>query len=80
MNIKEMCDEINRLGISKELYSVLQGGIPNEKLCLVYDGDWVIYYSERGHKTGEKKFESECEACEVFLHKLKRYARIDLLD
>lgn len=77
MTIDEMCTELDDLGISKDLYSILQGGTPNEKLCLVYENEWKIYYSERGNKTGEKVFQSEEEACEVFLRKLKRYARID---
>ena len=77
MNVKEMRAEIERLGISNDLYSILQGGTPNEKLCLIYDCDWKIYYSEHGLKTGEKAFQSEEEACEVFLRKLRRYARVD---
>ncbi len=35
MKISEMRKEIDNLGISKELYSILQGGTPNEKLCIV---------------------------------------------
>ena len=77
MTIDEMCKELDELGVSKDLYSILQGGTPNEKLCLVYEGEWKMYYSERGNKTAEKVFQSEEEACEVFLRKLKRYARVD---
>ncbi len=77
MKISEMRKEIDNLGISKELYSILQGGTPNEKLCIVYENEWKIYYSERGKKTGEKVFQSEEAACEIFLKKLKRYAGVD---
>lgn len=66
MKISEMRKEIDNLGISKELYSILQGGTPNEKLCIVYENEWKIYYSERGKKTGEKVFQSEEAACEIF--------------
>ncbi len=73
MTINELQVKLDELNISKELYS-LQGGLPNEKLCLVKEDTWKIYYSERGSRTGEKAYESEEEACEVFLRKLKRYA------
>lgn len=77
MKVEEMRQKIDDLNISKDLYSILQGGNPNEKLCLVYEDVWKIYYSERGKRTGEKLYLSEEEACEDFLSKLKRYARVD---
>ena len=73
MNVHELKEKLNELKISNELYS-LQGGLPNEKLCLVKEDNWKIYYSERGNRTGEKEYETEEEACEVFLRKVKRYA------
>lgn len=75
MNINELKNELERLGISKELYS-LQGGNPNEKLCLIHEENWKIYYSERGLRTGEKEYLNENEACEVFLRKVMRYANL----
>lgn len=60
--------------ISGDLYSIMTGGLPNENLCIVKDGKWQVYYSERGNKSGLKIFETETEACEYFLHKIKRYA------
>ncbi|MDO5291795.1 MAG: hypothetical protein Q4F05_03490 [bacterium] len=74
MNVKELENELERLGISKNLYSIMQGGFLNEKLCLVHEDEWKIYYSERGKRTGEKEYSSEAEACETFLRKVKRYA------
>ena len=50
------------------------GGFPNEKLCIVKEESWQVYYSERGHKSGLKIFETEAEACEFFYRKMKRYA------
>ena len=73
MNINELINELERLGISQELYS-LHGGTPNEKLCLIHEKKWIIYYSERGLRTSAKEYASEDEACEVFLRKVKRYA------
>lgn len=76
MKVSELCNELERLGISKELYSIMSGGMPNEKLCLVYENGWKIYYSERGERTGEMSYSNEEEACEVFLRKVKRYSEI----
>ena len=33
-------------------------------------------YSERGRKSGLKVFDTETEACEFFLRKMKRYSTI----
>lgn len=75
MKVDELCNELERLGVSKDLYSIMSGGLPNEKLCLVHEVEWKIYYSERGNKTGEKSYSTEDEACEVFLQKMRRYAK-----
>ena len=74
MKLNELCDELIRLGVSSDLYSIMPNGMPNEKLCLECDGEWKIYYSERGNKTGEMSFLTEEEACETFLQK-KKYAK-----
>lgn len=77
MKVNELCKELEKLRISKELYSIMSGGMPNEKLCLVYEDEWKIYYSERGKRTGEKSYLNEEEACEAFLRKVKRYSEIE---
>ena len=74
MTIIELERELLHLGISSDLYSIMTGGLPNEKVCIVKDDKWQVYYSERGKKSGLKIFETETEACEYFLHKIKRYA------
>ena len=43
--------------------------------CIAKEDKWQVYYSERGSKSGLKLFETESEACEFFLRKMKRYAR-----
>ncbi len=56
-------------GVSKSLYC-LDGGLPNEKLCLDYEGNkWVVYYSERGGRTGLECFINEDDAC-CYIYKL----------
>jgi len=50
----------------------LNGGSPNEALCLedIY-GKWSIYYSEKGLRTEEVSYKSEDEACNAFLIRIK---------
>ncbi|MCL6353691.1 hypothetical protein [Pectobacterium polaris] len=63
MNKKELKDRLIQERFSRFLYS-LDGGFPNEKLCLDYEnGCWVVYYSERGIKAGMISFLTEDEAC-----------------
>ena len=52
----------------------LNGGFPNEALCLnIQGGLWEVYYSEKGLKTSLKQFESEEDACEYFYNLIKVY-------
>ena len=74
MTIIELESTLEQMGVSRDLYSIMIGGLPNEKLCIVREDKWQVYYSERGNKSGLKIFETETEACEYFLRKLKRYA------
>ena len=78
MTIVELEKELNKIGVPKELYSLMIGGFPNEKLCIVKEETWQVYYSERGHKSGLKVFDTETEACEFFLRKMKRYSTIGM--
>lgn len=58
-------------GVSKSLYC-LDGGLPNEKVCLDYEGNkWVVYYSERGCRTGLETFENEDDAC-IYIYGMVR--------
>lgn len=74
MTIIELESELEKLGVPSDLYSIMIGGLPNEKLCIVREDKWKVYYSERGSKNGLKIFETETEACEYFFSKMKRYA------
>ena len=76
MKVEELLSALENLGVPKDLYSILSGGLPNEKLCLVHEDEWRIYYSERGSKTGEKSYLTEDEACEAFLEKMRKYKSI----
>ncbi|GAB2808365.1 hypothetical protein [Ferruginibacter profundus] len=63
MTKKDLEQKLKEKGILNDSYS-LEGGLPNEAYCLnkVEDG-WEVYYSERGNKSGLRKFTNEMDAC-----------------
>lgn len=76
MTVNELQKKLDKIGVSQDLYSIMVGGLPNERLCIVKEEKWQVYYSERGKRVGQKFFETEEEACEYFFGKLKRYSTI----
>ena len=76
MTADELKSKLDEMGVSQDLYSIMIGGLPNERLCIVKDEKWQVYYSERGKKVGQKFFETEEEACDYFLEKMKRYSTV----
>jgi hypothetical protein len=65
---------LSNKGIPQSYYS-LDGGLPNEKLCLDYEnGKWLTYYSERGVRTGIQYFDNEDDACDYILHAIEESA------
>lgn len=76
MTIVELEEQLNKIGVPKDLYSLMVGGFPNEKLCIFKEELWQVYYSERGHRSGLKVFSTEEDACEYFFRKMERYATI----
>lgn len=42
MTIVELEKELNKIGVPKELYSLMIGGFPNEKLCIVMENQRII--------------------------------------
>ena len=73
MNRFELNDKLVANRIDERFYS-LDGTLKDEALILEQktENTWVVYYSERGLRTGESYFGSESEACEYFLGKLIR--------
>jgi len=64
MNKIDLKNKLKAENVSGSIYS-LDGGLPNEKLCLDFNGEfWIVYYSERGGRTGVKEFLSEEDACQ----------------
>lgn len=76
MTVNELKKRLDKIGVSQDLYSIMVGGLPNERLCIVKTEMWEVYYSERGKKVGKRFFETEEEACEYFYGKLKRYSSV----
>lgn len=76
MLVKELKNKLNEIGVPQDLYSIMTGGLPNERLCIVQAEMWQVYYSERGKKAGLKFFETEEEACEYFYETMKRFSTI----
>jgi|tagenome__1003787_1003787.scaffolds.fasta_scaffold20702007_3 hypothetical protein len=61
MTRTELQRRLDEAGIRRDVYQ-FGGGFPSEMLCLTpEEGRWIVYYSERGHRTGTKSFESEAE-------------------
>lgn len=58
MTIIELESELEQMGVPSNFYSIMIGGLPNEKLCIVREDKWKVYYSERGSKNGLKTFET----------------------
>lgn len=59
-----------RLGIGASSYS-LDGGMPPERSVLALEtGGWSVYYSERGRRVDEVRFDTEDEACDELLLRL----------
>jgi hypothetical protein len=74
MKKNELRSTLINKGISRSYYS-LEGGLPNEKLCLDYEnGKWVVYYSERGIRSGIQYFDNEDDACDHLLHAIEESA------
>lgn len=80
MNLKELQIELDRIRAPRDSYS-LNGGYPSEAFVIaeIDTGQWEVYYSERGQKTGRLLFENEHDACvyfrENYLPSILKYLR-----
>lgn len=67
----ELKELLEKEKVSKSIYS-LDGGLPNEKLCLDFEGSkWIVYYSERGLRTRIIEFIVEDDACDYIYSQIK---------
>ena len=71
MNRNELKQILKDERVDPRGYSLI-GGLPPEALCIAEEhGRWCCYYSEHGIRTGEQWFESEADACNYLLSKLR---------
>ena len=71
MTLKDLKSVLTENKMIPEDSYALDGGLPNEALCIsMQEEDWVIYYSERGKKTNVAYFNNESEACDYFYNRL----------
>lgn len=74
MKKEELRSVLINKGISHSYYS-LEGGLPNEKLCLDYEKSrWIVYYAEHGVRTGIQNFDNEDDACDFLLNAIAESA------
>ncbi len=67
LTIKSLEDELASRGVRADSYC-LNGGFPSEQYCIDRDGrQWLVYYSERGLRTGLREFAKESDACKHLL-------------
>jgi hypothetical protein len=72
VNRDELQRRLDEAGIRKDVYQ-FGDGLPNERLVLAQEGDqWVVYYSERGERTGLRRFADGAEANDYFFRTLDR--------
>ena len=73
MNRKDLQEALQREHIKERCYSLEAKNFdPDEALCLRQEeGHWVVFYSERGLKTGKRAFATEAEACLYMLETLR---------
>ncbi|CAH9068527.1 hypothetical protein PSECIP111951_04182 [Pseudoalteromonas holothuriae] len=70
MNRFKLLDELDRLNIPTAYYSIK--GAMDDRICLdEINGQWVVYYIERGKKSELGAFSTESEACSFMLSQLK---------
>ena len=42
MTVEQLEKELEMMEIPQELYSIMVGGLPNEKLCIVKEDKWQV--------------------------------------
>nr|WP_208329311.1 hypothetical protein [Streptomyces sp. 846.5] len=71
MNRRDLQAQLDAEEVRPDAYS-LDGGLPDEALCLGREGaKWVTYYSERGLRSGLRRFPDEASACADLLAQLQ---------
>lgn len=40
MTVNELKNKLDEIGVSQDFYSIMIGGLPNERLCIVKEEMW----------------------------------------
>ena len=71
MNIQELKNLLHEKNIPNELYNLDGIGRKDERYCIELIGkEWVVYFTERGTRTTEEKFNTEEAACKYLIEQL----------
>jgi hypothetical protein len=72
VNISQLEQELDRLGIAKNRYSI-NGHLAGDTYVLnqVYSKWEYFYFDEKGNRIGYRNFDHENDACEYLLEKFK---------
>ena len=72
MNISELRQILQQEHIRADAYELNGGNLPETYTLGNADGQWYVFYSEKGLETGKRLFSSESEACKYFLGQIMR--------
>lgn len=71
MKSKELNERLQKIGVPSHLYNLDGVGRDDERFCLEFaNGEWHVYYLERGNRTTDETFPSEDAACEYIYQEL----------
>lgn len=71
MKVEELRKRLQQVGVSEFLYNLDGTGRNDERFCLQKcDGNWNVYFCERGIKTTNEFFDSEEMACQFIFEQL----------
>jgi hypothetical protein len=72
MNINELKDIIVSENIPERYFLIGNKGVKDDKYCLMQiDGEWQVFYGERGKKNKLATFTDESDACLELLSRLR---------
>ena len=67
MLVNELKNKLDEIGVPQGLYSIMIGGLPNERLCIVKEEMWQVYYSERGKKQDKSFLKRKKKPVNIFM-------------
>lgn len=71
MNKQELKSILIEMGIPSSFYNLDNTGRTDERFCLEsINGEWRVYFCERGIRTTDESFASEEEACRFIYEQL----------